>query len=249
MEIGLVAAELATLEAALSQLRHLTCLILGCYPLTAVPEAVGQLTGLQRLLFFTTQADPAPLGLPRGPWQASLRWLGLPFETARHSVDSMRDMPYLQYLAFVDVPLLRDPIAVLEEQGAGAGGGAGQEEGGGGEGEAGIPSEQDVALWEGLWSFAASHPPLRVLGLDADTAEEIYLTMTLLDALLRLARTRPALAIHRTANGGGMPRCGAPGRQQQQLDWCRSTVRSRQDFFFLWEEFASLEGLPCLEDG
>lgn len=205
----LTGSEAETVRSALASLTGLACLVFGCYPLLSLPREATHLVGLRRLLFFTPLVPPSPEGLPLAapsarPWLAGIRWLGLPFVVAARSVPALRAAAQLEYLGLVDVPVLGNP---WEE-----------------EPEEGEPSEEEAATWQRFWAFCAEHPPLRALGLDAHEAEEAELTMPLLDALVALARRRPALAIRRT-----------PARPLgQQLDWCRSSVRARGEFFHLW---------------
>ncbi|KAL4452185.1 hypothetical protein ABPG75_007847 [Micractinium tetrahymenae] len=221
----LAASEVEIARAALSSLTGLTALVFGCFPLLALPREVTCLTALHHLLFFTPLVPPEPTGLPlaagspasRTAWLAGIRWLGLPYEVAARSVAALRAATRLEYLGLVDTPMLGDPWADEAAEGE--------------------PTEEEAAAWEAFWAFCAQHPPLRALGLDIDKAEEPELTMPLLDALVRLARRRPALAIRRTP-------MRPPG---QQYDWCRSSVRARGEFFHLWEEMANHASLPELE--
>lgn len=73
----------AQLDAALAPLTQLTCLVLGTFPLAALPQAVAALP-LQRLLAHTIFPEQAAEGLPcPAPMLASLSWVGMPWQVGR----------------------------------------------------------------------------------------------------------------------------------------------------------------------
>lgn len=90
------------------------------------------------------------------------------------------------------------------------------------------------ALWQRWWDWAASHPPLRCLGLDMGPDDAEQLSMALLDALLALARRRPGLRIRRTVPPA------------DNLSWARSSEALASDFFFFWEEMLACQDVPVV---
>jgi len=94
------------LSTALPHLQNLTCLSIQCNDYQTVPPAVAGLPRLQRLWFDVEPRRGAVLSLPQGPWLASIRWLGLPWELARQALGTLRTAAHLEYLCvlFPDKP-------------------------------------------------------------------------------------------------------------------------------------------------
>jgi len=125
-------------NAVLSSLQNLTCLSL-CYPSCyCLPPALAGLSRLQRLGLegWPEGAEDEP-GLPEGPWLASIRWLGLPWELLQPAAAArlLHSAPRLEYLCMY---VLDDP-----------------------------PDLPDLPEGHPLWTLAATHPPLRCLGFES----------------------------------------------------------------------------------
>jgi len=85
-------------DAALPSLQHLTCLAVDCDDYQRIPPALAELPLLQRLCFTGIPAGGADLSLPQGPWLASIRWLGLPWQVLESAVSVLSNAPRLEYL-------------------------------------------------------------------------------------------------------------------------------------------------------
>ncbi|KAL4445331.1 hypothetical protein ABPG77_011156 [Micractinium sp. CCAP 211/92] len=217
-------------DEALGRLQQLTSLALGGGELTRFPPSLAALPRLQRLWCASVgkagAAGEHDVALPRGPWLASLAWLGLRWGALQAAPAVLRDAPQLEYLSCLDAPRL--PSEGSDSDGDG-GSSSSDSEGSGsdGEGSSGglLPAssragqgvrgtadgqeegeeeeeeeEGEVALaWRDFWSFVGSHPPLRCLGLDSNE----HASGELLDALIDLSHARRELQVRRTSRRGG----------------------------------------------
>jgi len=120
------------INAALPSLHSLTCLSLFRFDNQRMPPALAQLPRLQRLSFDGWPDFDVDLSLPQGPWLASIRWLGLPWEVLEPALSALASAPHLEYLCAI---FGTAPPALPEAH--------------------------------PLWAFAATHPPLRCLGIQA----------------------------------------------------------------------------------
>ncbi|KAL4448515.1 hypothetical protein ABPG75_005734 [Micractinium tetrahymenae] len=162
----------ALLLRALPRLAGLTCLALANPSWSTVPPAIAQLPRLQRL-WLSVGAPPAGApAMPQGPWLSSIRWLGLPWRHLEGGPEVLARAPRLEYLVSLDVPGCREERAAL-------------------------------ARWEAFFAFLARHPPLRCFGIESEPLNaHSTCSMRLLDAIIRLARCRPALRLRRKADTG-----------------------------------------------
>lgn len=144
----------------------------------------------------------------------------LPPRPCRRSVRALRAARRLEYFCCIDIP----PAPAGEEE---------------------------QQHWRAFWGWAAAHPPLKVLSFDAspNSQDELDLNMALWDATIALARRRPSLLIRRNVpadpgwrwDAGGD---GPEGEAGSRIDWVKSSVDRSSDFFYFWEEMATLAEPP-----
>ncbi len=84
-----------------------------------------------------------------------------------------------------------------------------------------VPPREE-ALWQQFWEWAATHPPLRCLSLEANPEDKTALVLQLA-SLVELGRRRPELRIRSTVPPAS------------DLGWCRSS-ESDTNFFYAWDE-------------
>jgi len=73
------------------------------------PPALANLSRLQRLCFWGKPADDADLRLPVGPWLASIRWLGLPWEVLDLAMGGLTTVSHLEYLCVCVLSRVKPP--------------------------------------------------------------------------------------------------------------------------------------------
>jgi len=160
------------LDAALPNLQNLKCLCLTCrIDYERILPALASLPRLQRLFLYGHPAEGADLRLPPGPWLASIRWLGLPWH-------ALRPAPAAGMLSCA--PHLEYLRAFLPP----------------------YALSYDSAVPEGhpLWTLAATHPPLRCLGIESyesDSAQHAGPFTPEATSALRLRRPQLSLRIMR----------------------------------------------------
>lgn len=92
-------------------------------------------------------------------------------------------------------------------------------------------AQNEDALWQRFWDWAATHPPLRCLSLEVNPADRSGLAVQL-EAVMALARRRPGLRIRNTVPPAA------------DLGWCRS-CEPYSNLFYCWEELFSLPSTPA----
>ena len=179
MENGAYTAHhLALLDDALPKLQHLTCLLLFSEgdELQSFPPGLAQLPRLQRCLLSIADTSANYRLPPSGPWLGSLRWLGLPWAAALEGLAVLAAARRLEYCCLM-----------------------------GGSGPGADAAAADSERWAAFWRWAATHPSLRCLGVELShflvQVPSSRFFVSLFDAVVDLQRRRPALRVHRTAQG------------------------------------------------
>ncbi|KAL4423384.1 hypothetical protein ABPG77_004315 [Micractinium sp. CCAP 211/92] len=175
-------------EHALPALPHLSKLryLLGT-PKGSFPAAVARLPRLQRVCLWESNLGGT---LPAGPWLDNLQWFRAPWALLEAGAGTLAAARQLEYLCAMFMPTTTG----YSEDGRSA------------EDDAGRAAAQ---RWAAFWDFAATHPPLRCLGIDTTfhrchpRLERATPSVALLDALVRLKHRRPGLHLRRTPQGGG----------------------------------------------